>query len=726
MNELFEKNSIEDNYVDYCLYIPNLKDNVENPNKDNLEAALIDISIKIFSFINQYTQNYIWQKEQFQLKICYSTELEYPYLSGKTIIGDCMDDEWFITFLLFEISKEFKNCIISVKDNDDEFLLIEAANFLPKWLEPENCENRVFIYQGNVHIIPYPTTPYELMLFPAGKIYLSRALDIIIGPGKTEASKEINNAINLKIKEYPQKIESDFHYTKCYIPLKIAHLLYHEPQLISSAINAFYYRGPEGMKACSKMRNFSIDNQVMTKVKFTKTLYAQLVSQQFFPPKIYHLPNPNSPNFKSYELGMKLSCAFEMLLADPVYKNLDQDNKNHSIENYTFSVDPEWNNFKKKFEKLGFFNNKDKLSIEYKRTERMIKEKYLEIKSHLNESSYNPLSRIRYLLKKDLIDPSLVENNNFKDDDDSWMNINENELDNILNEKEQDFKNCLSDNDDFDDMSDMDEEEKKEMKELSKLFGNFSSFIEKESSYKGVNNMDNINDNYEGDDDNDNEFENIFSKKIDLNPNIFMKVLQNELGFNINKSKLTEDNDQNVYEDSDFSSSEIEEKEEEEEEDNIKQIYDESNKNNNNNKSQMQNKIFESDKESKDDTNNNKNNDKDEMIETYYEVMDHELYKTKLSKDFKREDKKGKKESINNNEDNESDNDNDEDNDEDVDYKPVQLDLNLVQNLLDSFEAQEGNIGPTTSILKTLGQRLPKRNKDNEITINPTTSTSNI
>jgi len=54
------------------------------------------------------------------------------------------------------------------------------------------------------------------------------------------------------------------------------------------------------------MKNFTIDNQIMTKVKFTKTLYAQLASQQFFPPKIYHLPSPNSPNFKSYELGMKL------------------------------------------------------------------------------------------------------------------------------------------------------------------------------------------------------------------------------------------------------------------------------------------------------------------------------------------------------------------------------------------------------------------------------------
>jgi hypothetical protein len=622
-----------------------------------------------------------------------------------------MDDEWFITFLLFEISKQFKNCIINVKDNDGEFLLIEAANYLPKWLEPENCENRVFIYQGKVHIIPYPTTPYELMLFPAGKIYLSRALDIITGFGKTEASQEINETINLKIKNYPNKIESEFHYSKCYIPLKIAHLLYHEPQLISSAINAFYYRGPEGMKACSKMRNFPLDNQIMTKVKFTKTLYAQLASQQFFPPKIYHLPNPKSPNFKSYELGMKLACAFEMLLVDPIYKNLDQDNKNHSIENYSFSVDSEWKTFKRKFEKLGFFGNKDKLSVEYKRTERLIKEKYLEIKSNKNESTYNPIARIRYLLSKDLIDPSLVENKDFKDDDDSWMNINENELDEMLNEKEEDLEKCLSDNNenfDDDDMSEMDEEEKKEMKELSKLFGNFSNFIEKESSYKGINNMDNYNfdsDDDDSDDDN-NAFENMFSKKVDINPNIFMKVLQNELGFDFSKSKLNEEEEYYSNEkDSKSSDDENEKPEELIEKLNISEI--------NENKRT----------EKKEDSSKSKNeNNKDEVLETYYDVMDHELYKTKLSKDFMREEideskKQDTSEVANNKEDSD---------DENIDYKPVQLDLNLVQNLLDSFEAQEGNIGPTTSILKTLGQRLPKRNKDHEIIINSSSTSSNI
>jgi len=73
MNGLFDNDNTEENFVEYNIFIPNLTEKVEIANKDNLEAALIDISVKIFSFIDKYTNNYIWQKEQFQLKICYST-----------------------------------------------------------------------------------------------------------------------------------------------------------------------------------------------------------------------------------------------------------------------------------------------------------------------------------------------------------------------------------------------------------------------------------------------------------------------------------------------------------------------------------------------------------------------------------------------------------------------------------------------------------------------------
>jgi hypothetical protein len=65
------------------------------------------------------------------------------YLHGITNYGDSVEDEWLIVFLLRELSKQFSNLWIKVVDTDGEFLLIEAANTLPRWLNPEIADNRV-------------------------------------------------------------------------------------------------------------------------------------------------------------------------------------------------------------------------------------------------------------------------------------------------------------------------------------------------------------------------------------------------------------------------------------------------------------------------------------------------------------------------------------------------------------------------------------------------------
>lgn len=45
--------------------------------------------------------------------------------------------------------------------------------------------------------------------------------------------------------------------------------------------------------------------------------------------------------------------------------------------------------------------------------------------------------------------------------------------------------------------------------------------------------------------------------------------------------------------------------------------------------------------------------------------------------------------------------------DEDDDFKPVNVDMNAVKNLLHSYEAQHGRPGPTSNILGGMGMRLP-------------------
>jgi hypothetical protein len=46
-------------------------------------------------------------------------------------------------YLLRELSGQFPDLYIKTVDTDGEFLLIEAAHHLPRWLNPDVADNRV-------------------------------------------------------------------------------------------------------------------------------------------------------------------------------------------------------------------------------------------------------------------------------------------------------------------------------------------------------------------------------------------------------------------------------------------------------------------------------------------------------------------------------------------------------------------------------------------------------
>lgn len=46
-------------------------------------------------------------------------------------------------------------------------------------------------------------------------------------------------------------------------------------------------------------------------------------------------------------------------------------------------------------------------------------------------------------------------------------------------------------------------------------------------------------------------------------------------------------------------------------------------------------------------------------------------------------------------------------NDEMDEFAPVDVDMNLVKNLLDSYSSQEGLSGPASNLLGLMGLRLP-------------------
>ena len=314
---------LPDDCVEYIIHVINSK---------------LDTAAKIRSRLNQILKasdrlkknalkDYIWQRDEFELKLypqVSSDSVDAPpnpdvkgrqYLRGRTNFGDSVADEWLIVYLLLQLSKECSDAWIRVYDTDGEFLLIEAANTLPIWLNPEIAENRVWINNGHLRIIPLDegATSRNLSLQDALSFIEQQPERLIISPF-------IEDEAFYRIREYPSAISTSLHHALITIPRRLAYILHRNPAYISPAIEAFYIRDPISVRPLStkdiSTLHFPPEDFVTVSVKFTKVGYAQLRSQIFDPPPAWTGVIPRMRDPKA-EMGMKLTCGFEMMLADP-------------------------------------------------------------------------------------------------------------------------------------------------------------------------------------------------------------------------------------------------------------------------------------------------------------------------------------------------------------------------------------------------------------------------
>lgn len=149
----------------YTLYFPQTpSSSTSSPTSTKLIESLHALSAEILAFVQTLCDDakvgggYIWQRESFNLRptraattaaaastssTSSSESVANFSLQGSTTVGESVEDEWWIVWLLREISKKWKDAVIEVHDNDGQFLLIEAAEVLPGWLTPDNADNRV-------------------------------------------------------------------------------------------------------------------------------------------------------------------------------------------------------------------------------------------------------------------------------------------------------------------------------------------------------------------------------------------------------------------------------------------------------------------------------------------------------------------------------------------------------------------------------------------------------
>lgn len=270
----------------------------------------------VFPFLSSY----IWQRDSFDLEV--ANDCEVPALRGQVCFGDNLTDEWLIVFLLQELTLRFRDLVVEVYDNDGQFILIECARELPEWLEPETADRRVYLWGGELQIIPVPheglsDAPFAPPLNPP--LTLASAVSIVrqwAPRGILLPLDGVRALLRRRLCDMPQSaLLCNHHRANAIIPLPLARLFAARPSVIAKAVEYFYYRQPEQITVARNRSHFTPSKHpfVMCAVRFTRVLYAQLRQQTFLPPSIeWKMPDVSDPSFRAAETGMKLCFGFDL------------------------------------------------------------------------------------------------------------------------------------------------------------------------------------------------------------------------------------------------------------------------------------------------------------------------------------------------------------------------------------------------------------------------------
>lgn len=272
-----------------------------------------------------WTDNYIWNLDPFTLAL----DSNPPRLHGTMDMGEdsgVSPDEWVVVGVLWNISRRFPNVVIrcsksgncsncSVQDGEGEFLLIESALHIPDWLKPETAENRVWIHNGELKVIPLEEftshDPPPLALDDA----LSHIRSAIRSEGTTASlftDSGMNHAMRDKIQGFPQELQEQRHLARVMIPRLLAQVIHRNPQVIAPAVQSFYTRTTE-FKKLREFRYFIPKDWITANIQCSRPLFAMLKSQKFNPPPAFPARDLSASEREMYSLGIKLTCAFELL-----------------------------------------------------------------------------------------------------------------------------------------------------------------------------------------------------------------------------------------------------------------------------------------------------------------------------------------------------------------------------------------------------------------------------
>uniref|UniRef100_F7HP85 Ecdysoneless cell cycle regulator n=1 Tax=Callithrix jacchus TaxID=9483 RepID=F7HP85_CALJA len=598
MEESMKLAMVEDT-VEYRLFL--IPDESRDPEKQ--KEVLQKYIERIMTQFAPMLVSYIWQNQPFNLKYKPGKGGVPAHVFGMTKFGDNIEDEWFIVYVIKQITKEFPELVARIEDNDGEFLLIEAADFLPKWLDPDNSTNRVFFHHGELCIIPAPRKAGEESWLPNTPPTIPQALHIISAhPEKILASESIRAAVNRRIRGYPEKIQASLHRAHCFLPAGIVAVLKQRPRLVAAAVQAFYLRDPIDLRTCRVFKTFLPETRIMTSAHGFEILCSKC-----------------SPHFSD--------CKKSLVTTSPL-----------------------WASFLESLKKNDYFKGLIEGSAQYRERLEMA-ENYFQLSVNRPESSLamSPGEEILTLLQTmpfDIEDLKKESANLPPEDDDQWLDLSADQLEQLLQEaagrKESES---------------ISKEEKEQNYNLTQVSESMKSFISKVSTHKGAELPREPSEapiTFDAD-----SFLNYFDKILGPRPHESDSDCLDEEDFEC----LDSDDDLDL------------ETQEPGEEASLKGTLD--------------------------------------NLKSYMAQMDQELAHTCIGKSFTtRKQVKPVSRTTDNNSDEE-----DSDTGESV-MAPVDVDLNLVSNILESYSSQAGLAGPASNLLHSMGVQLPD-NTDHRPTSKP-------
>merc|ERR1711988_1119362 len=177
---------------------------------------------------------------------------------------------------------------------------------IPKWLQPSNADNRVFLREGAVHLLEDSNKKAGLELAKA--LQRLRKVD-----GQDLAKPTVQRVIDVRCKKAKQMVEESKHMVQSVVPPEIARVLLTFPQLISSALDNL---PPSSRPKTYETVNFH-EGGVPVQLRMTRCQYGRLMASRFALPGNYQLKHwANVGDNSARQLGAKICLGLQQAYAD--------------------------------------------------------------------------------------------------------------------------------------------------------------------------------------------------------------------------------------------------------------------------------------------------------------------------------------------------------------------------------------------------------------------------